>query len=452
MQTTRCPPPSITLVLVVCACQIVSNAFASRLHRNLAALLPRRHLRSVTHRSSLTIVGVPGFAVVRDMAYEAGTFYVESLPDDAAHVERQLAQTINSEPSAPIAVRASSNTTSPSNFMPGTTWLFYDTQGQFMAHYYHFLEYVLGLWAVDSLNTGTLARHSSLQVSNVLMGPTLLRSKWKNQGQHDLNALLLTTLFPDVAVWDADNPLPSTKRLVFERVVIADRLGAHRDSRATYANKMDYGVLNWALEQDSSVFEPLKHRFVQAHCPECFKAVAAPDPIVVKSTGGDDVNTTIIKPRLTYISRQRDGRRLDSRVAEALETMLVTDLTPFYNVDIVYMQDLSAVDQIRRAAASNVMLSVHGNGLSHAMWMPRGGAVVEMFPNQRCLRDYLMLATVAGHSWVGIDNGTIVVPGQGTFCQDVPTGNDDDAIVVDVDVVRKVLLTLRQTVGKFVLV
>lgn len=215
---------------------------------------------------------------------------------------------------------------------------------------------------------------------------------------------------------------------------------------------MNFGVLNWALEQDPSVFEPLKHRFVQAHCPECLGGSAVPKNFTVLSKGGENVNTWITRPRLIYISRQRDGRRLESGVANALEVMLTTEMTPFYNVDIVFMQDFSAVDQIRRAAASNVMLSVHGNGLSHAMWMPRGGAVVEIFPNQRCLRDYYTLTTVAGHAWVGVDNNTLVVPGRNTFCRDVPTNNDDDAIVVDVGLVKTVLLTLRQSVGKVALV
>jgi len=453
MRSICCPPLPATLVLGMSACLIANVSVAAHLPGHVAPLASRHHNRHATHQhSTLKLVGVPGFAVIENLSYENNAFYVDVPPEDAAHVQLQLAQAINIDSVAPVAVRPASNTTSSqSTIVPGTTWLFYDTQGQFMAHYYHFLEYVLGLWAVDALSEADKAKHSSLHILNVLMGPSLTQSQWRKQEQQDLNALLLNTLFPGVVVRDADHPLPSTERFLFERVVIADRIGAHGDSRATYANKMDYGVLNWALEQDPSVFEPLKHRFVQALCPECL-AKAAADPITVKSTGGQNINTTIPKPRLTYISRQLDGRRLESSVADALETMLATELTPFYNVDIVYMQALSAVDQIRQAAASNVMLSVHGNGLSHAMWMPRGGAVVEMFPDQRCLRDYQMLATVAGHTWVGVDNGTVVLPGQGTFCQDVPTGNDDNAIAVDVDLVKNVLLTLRQAVVKRVLV
>lgn len=89
---------------------------------------------------------------------------------------------------------------------------------------------------VDALDPSKKAQRPSLRVANVLMGPFLSQSQWRKQEQHDLNALLLSTLFPDVVVWDADSPLPATKRLTFERVVVADRWGAHRDSRAAYSN------------------------------------------------------------------------------------------------------------------------------------------------------------------------------------------------------------------------
>lgn len=454
MQSVRNPFVYIKIVLAICACLTIATSFAARLPCHVATHASRRRSRPETHEhSTINLVDVPGFAVIHNLSYENNTFPVDVDPENAAHVEQQLAQTINIEPGASFVVQTKANATFlSSTFVPGTTWLFYDTQGQFMAHYYHFLEYVLGLWAVDALSVESKAKRSTVRVANVLMGPFLSQSQWRKQEQQDLNALMLSTLFHGVVVWDADNRLPSTERFTFERVVIADRWGAHRDNRVAFSNKMDYGVLNWAFERNPSVFEPLKRRFVQAVCPECADGADAANPVAVKSTDGQNVNATLAKPRLTYISRQLHARRLDSYVASALETMLITELTPFYSVDIVYMQDLSAFDQIRQAAFSNVMLAVHGNGLSHAMWMPRGGAVVEMFPNRRCLRDYYMLATVAGHAWVGIDNDTVVVPGQGTFCQEVPTGNDDNVIVVDVDLVKNVLLTLRSTLGKRVLV
>lgn len=87
----------------------------------------------------------------------------------------------------------------------------------------------------------------------------------------------------------------------------------------------------------------------------------------------------------------------------------MADLKPHYSVRTVQMQTLSAADQIALAAQTDVMLSMHSNGLTHALWMPAGGAVVEIFPNGHCSRDYVMIATASGQAWVGLD-GDAVVP------------------------------------------
>lgn len=48
------------------------------------------------------------------------------------------------------------------------------------------------------------------------------------------------------------------------------------------------------------------------------------------------------------------------------------------------------------------MIGVHGNGLTHQLWMPSGGTVVELFPRDAFLRDYQVVAEALGHHHIVI--------------------------------------------------
>lgn len=65
------------------------------------------------------------------------------------------------------------------------------------------------------------------------------------------------------------------------------------------------------------------------------------------------------------------------------------------------------------------MLGIHGNGLTHELWLPEKGSLIEvipivsalhgchayvsqLFPNEMFLRDYACVAEVLGHHYTAI--------------------------------------------------
>jgi hypothetical protein len=76
----------------------------------------------------------------------------------------------------------------------GTTWLFSAAADDpFMDHYYHFVEYVVGLWAADALSRSH-DHAPGPAVANVVMGPDLARHRWTKASQQGLHDLLLAAL------------------------------------------------------------------------------------------------------------------------------------------------------------------------------------------------------------------------------------------------------------------
>jgi hypothetical protein len=78
--------------------------------------------------------------------------------------------------------------------------------------------------------------------------------------------------------------------------------------------------------------------------------------------------------------------------------------------------------------------------------MPKGGAVVEIFPLNRCLSDYRLISAVSGQTWVGLFNGSqVMTKGHPSFCVDLPSSA---IVIVDLNVLRHILLTLRDVLDQ----
>lgn len=76
-------------------------------------------------------------------------------------------------------------------------------------------------------------------------------------------------------------------------------------------------------------------------------------------------------PVITYVSRQDWGRRM---LRKRDHEQLVAELEALekkygWEVHIVAMDKLSRDDQIRLAARTTILMGVHGNGLTHLLWM-----------------------------------------------------------------------------------
>ena len=94
-----------------------------------------------------------------------------------------------------------------------------------------------------------------------------------------------------------------------------------------------------------------------------------------------------------YISRRKTSRR---RLANEIE--LETELRKL-DFMVVFNEDMSLTDQMRRYSDTEIIVSPHGAGLSNIIWANNSIKVIEIFPSNFINDCYARLAIQQGHSY-----------------------------------------------------
>ncbi|KAF9454843.1 hypothetical protein P691DRAFT_716768 [Macrolepiota fuliginosa MF-IS2] len=239
---------------------------------------------------------------------------------------------------------------------------------QFVTHYYHWsAELWFGFWRTYSTLDPTITAegNTTLPFARRIMFSHLDANHWRDYAH--MNEWVARSSFPSVAMEFIDDWRDRAelgKPFVFDRVVVADRSAAMRSynfqryQRTASAPFALPGSLNWWM--------PIRNNVVE---------FAGLDP----SVGGGTTN----QPVITYISRQKWGRRM---LIPGDHDKLVEELYKLrdqygYEVNVVQAEEMSRVEQIRLAARTTILMGVHGNGLTSLVWMkpnPRA-TVMEFF-------------------------------------------------------------------------
>jgi hypothetical protein len=75
------------------------------------------------------------------------------------------------------------------------------------------------------------------------------------------------------------------------------------------------------------------------------------------------------------------------------------------------MEDLSFEEQVKAIQRTDLLISVHGNGLTHSAFMKPHRNVVEIFvPGVQFIWDYYTLSKMMGHEYTCIFNGGPALP------------------------------------------
>lgn len=231
-----------------------------------------------------------------------------------------------------------------------------------------------------------------------------------------MNQFVLRSTFPGVTLefsQDWEDRAGLAMPYVYERVVLVDRSAAmpaynYQRYQRTAASAFGLpGTENW--------WRMVRNNVVM---------IAGLDA----SVGGGTLN----QPVITYISRQDWGRRM---LIPADHDKLVEELFKLrdnygYEVNVVTFSKVSRQDQLRLAARTTVhtpspfclpspysrvpqqiMMGVHGNGLTHLVWMnptPRT-TVMEFFYPEGFAHDYEYTARALGmahYGWWGSESFT----------------------------------------------
>lgn len=211
---------------------------------------------------------------------------------------------------------------------------------------------------------------------------------------------------------------------------------------------MSVAMTKWAIQHEPTVYNHMKERILTNLCPNkdmCgYLKKPAPTPVALMS---HTEKVEVRRPRITYVSRQLGGRKFEDALSRRLDEMLLSDeMAQYFQVQIVHMQNYTATKQIAVAASTDIMLGVHGNGLTHAFWMPMHGVVIEVFQKGNCLYDYQWIAAASGQHWIGLtQEGVLAVGNPKAYCS-MPNEKESgswDSITIDLDNLKTILLTLR---------
>jgi len=145
---------------------------------------------------------------------------------------------------------------------------------------------------------------------------------------------------------------------------------------------------------------------------------------------------------VTYISRQGGSRRkLTQESHESLVAALKESANrKGFEFIIMEAEKLTKDEQLRVIGRTNILIGVHGNGLTHLVFMPptRVSAVIEIFYPGGFAHDYHWTSRALGMPHFGVWNDTFFThpnePGV-----DYPEGFQENFIPVDGPTVAKLI-------------
>lgn len=486
-------PSIITATAVITETLTESNTVTSQsISTPSSTAVPSLSLEQDLPSTSVTY-HAPGWTLFRNLYMSNGTLYILSSDQSMFPEIRMMTSTGLPADNTPGNLEAREPTAANMDFITpeeahrrwgghllrgekhrvlsveGNTMLFNDPGSQFLNHYYHFVaELWFGAWAFwhSAWSKPSSSPSSSFSLSHP-SPPPIHRAIFTHAAPHQwrdnpgFNAYFLRAAFPSLTVevqqdWEDRIAVTADTKLQdrawhFPTVLLADRSAAFRGqvcgshTQRTAAEAWEFMNQNHKL-MGSSVggwWEPIREavwRFAGANVD----VGVGLDNVDVGQRGAalaqTDANELALsmpeKIVITYISRQGVSRRKlleDDHVAlvAALQD-LVARKGSLWELHVLHAERMTKDEQIQAAAKTTIMLGVHGNGLSHLIFMKpsRASAVVEIFYPGGFAHDYEWTSRALGMDhysvWNDKYNTYPDVPGVG-----YPDGFQGNSIPVD---------------------
>lgn len=259
--------------------------------------------------------------------------------------------------------------------MPGTSVIVFErtcTSGH-VGHYFHFLEHLLGIW-----NFGGEERKEDVKlVLLAFHGEEETPKNWK--GPNEVTAHLIRALFPhaEVKVW-ADFVQGNREDLCFEKVITSDRAMEFRKQEPYGTDRMLGGYFQSLSKESSEGMVDVVHAYAGVKKRESKKKL------------------------VTYVKRS-----FPRRLVPEMEEKLLARIRELRGVElrVVDFAEMNFQEQIRAVANTDVLLGVHGNGLSHTLFLPKGATLIELFPSHSFRVEYRIFAKLRGVNYYGLTTG-----------------------------------------------
>lgn len=263
--------------------------------------------------------------------------------------------------------------------LEGTTLMFVDHSREFLCHYFHFLEHLLGIWEFG----GCEERENVRRI--ILCGEEDKNDDFDWRGANQISQKLLRALFPHAEVFTLKKFKEKHPRpLLFHRVLLSSRKASYKDPECGKINKMLGGIWSSLSSEKLEILRSL----VFSHC-------------------GVVVEQDRRCPRITYLHRN-PPRRLEPKLEKRLLSS-ISDLVGF-TIPVTDLAKISFEEQMRIIANTDVLISVHSNGLSHIPFLPSHAIVIELFPPDCFQWDYLVFSKIRRINYWGNSQNFWVTP------------------------------------------
>ncbi|WWC87914.1 uncharacterized protein L201_002814 [Kwoniella dendrophila CBS 6074] len=176
--------------------------------------------------------------------------------------------------------------------------------------------------------------------------------------------------------------------IYFERLLLTDRDTAHHNNRLSqkwYKMALD----TYKLVESPDQLQNFRETFLNHY----------KIPIVNRPKPGQSIDGKKLK--IIYTDRQGSQRKFPEEVHEELLTQMqnIEQSGKAHIID-AKLENIKLEDQFALFADADIIFGVHGNGLTHELWMPPGGVVIEIFPPQTFAYDYPPISAVLGHEHI----------------------------------------------------
>ncbi|WVQ64977.1 uncharacterized protein L199_003147 [Kwoniella botswanensis] len=187
-----------------------------------------------------------------------------------------------------------------------------------------------------------------------------------------------------------------------EKVVIVDRYASHRHNpTANEWNKMSLPIFEELPSPPPPFFAHYRQKLLRnLHLSQ--------PPVRAKVGKALDVI-----PKIVYLDRQETNRKLsDGDHTGLLGVLRNLEKDGKAEVGVPHLSEMGFRNQVKAIKSADIIIGIHGNGLTHQMWMPEGGIVIELFIPDSFLRDYQVLSQALGHRHFAIWNDRILSPSE----------------------------------------
>lgn len=275
----------------------------------------------------------------------------------------------------------------------GTTIIFSDQCVNFLSCPFHFFEHLIPIWEFG----GCEGRWSVEHIVFCAQDSRDCNFCWEGLGS--ISKIILAALFPNAEICTLHTLKKRKHPICMSKVLFSSRFVSYRDSKCIDMNKMM-----------ASTWESISIEKLDRLRAEIFSFCH-----VVCELPKRDL-------RITYLHCPPPRR-----IAAKLEKRFLSQLSNLvgYAVCRTDLVQMPFEEQLQVIANTDVLISVHGSGLSCIPFLPRWAIVIEIFPEDCWAWDHYLLAQIckldywgcSGHFWVTPSHPPFFIPHGDLNCE-----------------------------------